>query len=331
MNINNGDYKKNNQLINRLSYIDDKKNLVSITLNEEKLLEYFFFSLQKRHIIRKDIKKESFYWEKNEWGEFLKFKTDTKEFESVQFEIELYGLKTFMKVEEQNYIEHIREILSRFSKRQINYIRNLENGTQERTIMPVKDFIVDKINGEKNYRVLVHLNIEFLYLSLFKDGQYTPLNINTVKNIRSKYSLRMYSEIEKALNLKYDKLPLRSLKSMNEFFGTNLSKQKMEQNIYRVKQEFLLNRMYSFKYEVYKNENKEWIFSITDIKKLTENDIILDYVDSYLDYRLLTPELKQQFQKNYISKLEEIEPDSKTLKSVNAQTKHLQRKQKEKF
>ena len=96
MIINNGDYKKSNQLINRLSYMDEKRDLVSITLNEEKLLEYLFFSLQKRLIIRKDIKQSSFYWNKNEWGEALRLKTANEDIESVQFEIELYSLKKFM-------------------------------------------------------------------------------------------------------------------------------------------------------------------------------------------------------------------------------------------
>lgn len=328
MIINNGDYKKSNQLINRLSYMDEKRDLVSITLNEEKLLEYLFFSLQKRLISRKDIKQSSFYWNKNEWGEVLRLKTANEDIESVQFEIELYSLKKFMKLEQQNYIEHIREILSRFATRQINYIRKLDDSEQDRVIMPLKDYVVDRINGEMHYRVMVHLNVEFLYLALFRHGQYTPLNINSVKNIRSKYSLRLYSEIEKALNLKHTKLPPRTLKSINEFFGTNLSKQEIDRKILRAKQEFLLYKMYAFTYEIYKNDNKEWIFTISDIKKIDEEDMVLDYVNGYLDFKLLTPELRKDFQVYYEEKLYTFDNESLSFKTINSRTRHLQRKVK---
>lgn len=189
MNTNNGDYKKDNHLINRLNYINNKNETESITLNEEKLLEYFFFSLQERHIIRKEVKQDDFYWEEDNLGRFFRFKSNDKEYESIEFEIELYKLKKFMKIEYKNYIKEIKDILSRFSNRQINYIRQLENGTQEITILPIKRFLVEKLNGEKNYKVFVSLNVEFVYLALFRNGnQYTPLNINTVKNIRSKYA-----------------------------------------------------------------------------------------------------------------------------------------------
>lgn len=128
--------------------------------------------------------------------------------------------------------------------------------------------------------------------------------------------------------MKHENLPKRTLTSMNEFFGTNLTKQKMELNLLRVKQEFLLNKMYSYNFEIYKNDSKEWIFNITNIKKLTENDILLDYIKTYLDFRLLTPKLQDRFKIDYLNDYESFTSmeNFKKNKTIDSRTQHLQRK-----
>lgn len=340
MNISNGDYAKSNKLINRMDYMDEKNNKVSITLKEEKLLEYFFYSLQKRHIIRKEIKKEDFFWtskgvfhfslnEEESRTEHLFLKTEEGNVSFVDFEMDVRHLKKFMRVEEGNYIQDLEEVLGKLFTKKVVYIRTTKDSIENRNVSPIKNFVIKKMNVEKKYRCNVSIDVEFLYLAIFQNGQFTPLNINIVKNLRSKYSLRIYQEIEKALSLRHENLTLRSLKSMNDFFGTtHIIKSKMDQIILRTKQELLLNKMYSFKYEVYQNDSKEWVFKITDIIKLSENDIIFDYIYNYLDFRLLTPEMQEVFKLEYSNDyLEMMDIDSKEIKTATSRTTHIQRKQ----
>jgi len=326
MDINNGDYNKDNQFINKLNYRDENNEQLSVTLQEEKLLEYFLYALQKRAIIKKDVNKEDFEWNTHKLNKSLRFKSNGEYFENIVFELDKRDLKTYLNVANQNYIQKIREVLSKFSKKHINYVRKTEDGLEDRVILPIRDFTVKIPNGKKEYEIIVSLNTEFLYLAIFRNGQYTPLNMNKVSNIRSKYSLQIYQEIEKALNLKHSDLPKRTLKSMNRFFGTNLIKQEMDKRLLRVKQEFLLNKMYVFDYEIYKNDNKEWIFTFKNVKKIEDNDILSGYIKSYLDFRLLTPEAQEKFELEYVDKFEEITSFPTNIKNIESRTQHLQRK-----
>jgi len=335
-NINQGDYKKDNKLINSLNFIDNKQNRISITLKEEKLIDFLFYSLQKQNIInRKSITKNNFYW--TDKHEMIFKGSDGIESQSFRIELNRNDIYKYLKIYKDGFKKNIIELLLQLKTRTLRYITSIEKEVEhegklikktileERDISPLRNSSVILGEEYKN-KVYATIDIEFVYLTLFSND-YSILNMNIIKDLKSKYSLRFYQEARKSITKKHYKFVSRSLENLNKFFNSNLPKQDMDRNLMRVKQEFLLKSIYTFDYSMKKNENKEWIFIFSDIGNIDKNKNILEYISTYEDYRLLTNELKNKFETEYETDFNNIMKNinEKEMKKIQSRTRHLQK------
>jgi len=277
---------KNSELIKKMFITDGKDEITDYSSNEYKLFDYFIYKIQRMWLFEKTLEIERFEEIDNVLYYYNK-KGDR--FTTFLLNIDLIEINNFLNVNSYKRIKtHLKGLNTKF----------LTIESNER----IKDMsLITKIGEDKKTNeMFVLINFEFLMDFLNRKQITTMIDINIIKIITSKYTLKLYEEFSRVLENSKGKEFTKSYENIIRFFGgVNISHQQIERIIYRTKKEMLEKKIYSFDFSKVKNKKtKEWIFRITNITIIDDNLKYSDIIKTYLDYCLVSDEIRNEIETN---------------------------------
>ena len=266
------EFSKSVSIIKKLELIDDKNKRCYYTQRELKLFNYFFSELQKKQVYTKtkEVKFVTDLMTYNELTGNWYIKDSLKENETIDFILNQKDLKNILNFNKYNYIKEIENVVSSLGQKTLKITR-----PYQRTYY----FLFNKIDFDKNkdtgiYTCKVNININFLAEILtMNDQQFAKIDITKIKNLKSKYSIRLYEEFERILQTSHGHTFKKSIENIKEFFGTKETRQdNLHRYILKSLKELEDNNLFTCDYKKYKNDENIWIYSITNINRI-KNDI----------------------------------------------------------
>jgi len=261
--------RKNPDFVSNFSLINEKKKLVNYSVNELKFIDYLFTKLQKMLRYEKskslnEINDEILIYDNKNKKWYFQLKN--KKQETVRMKLNHSEVKKKLKFEHQNYMKEIENIIvslqtklikieTKDSRRYINMFSN-SNFTKD-----VENNVCD---------VFLDLNSNFLG-KILRNNQFVVTNEENTDLIKSKYSYRIFQELERIIQQR-GKILHKSFENLNKFFNTDLRLDYMTKVMLNVKKELEEKELLSFKMTREKSKNsKEWTWKISKIKRLTKN------------------------------------------------------------
>jgi hypothetical protein len=274
--------KKSDRIKDFQTYIEqDNKNIIlsNYSANELKTFNYLIYALQKEFAYDKSanmqkVSKDLVWSDKHnshilyDWRKHDSM-DDPAIPTSMYLTIDYKELSRFLKIDKQNYMVELENILKSLGSKRVKY--KYPNGKGYSYIA-----FFYKINFNKKdanirnsrYDISVQLSLDIVAECLKFSEQFVKINISTIQNIRSKYSIRIYEELERVYTeTNKNGNFIKSQENLNKFFGTEYNQQELYKILLRVKKELEKLNIFTFECVKYKNKSGDWIYSITDIRK----------------------------------------------------------------